>query len=433
MEWMLRLAGSSLEHCCHRLVIVCILLGFCSIASAKLPSPGSSTLDRCHPEDVLLSVIADYDCRRWPAGRAEYRNKFVSGVARGSCYEARLSLEKLGVLVHEEWLHFCHGAECRDAASVCVERISFVVPPLPAGHYTEYLDVYDACDLSTSISTINYEENRRESLLGASTRAVDVEEGALDFHPSDLTGNLVVYPWRFNATMHSTAPCTTYLRLVLYENNTSTVRGIEACVLVDFPPASAQASGQSVTANCDLFTLRDAGTLEFGNYTAEIFLHQGRHHELINEELQEGTGGRMLFKSPRRQVVFQPPLVHRVIQQQEISFSPTDDSASNEITAELVMTDSTKTDSTRFAIGVWDAHAGLSEEEALVARKDASFPLFKREHALTTDNATEWNGAILQDPLYAPTERPGSRSPESVSGMAIDPTVHSSSKSLCKS
>ena len=126
-------------------------------------------------------------------------------------------------------------------------------------------------------------------------------------------------------------------------------------------------------------------------------------------------------------------LVHRVIQQQEISFSPTDDSASNEITAELVMTDSTKTDSTRFAIGVWDAHAGLSEEEALVARKDASFPLFKREHALTTDNATEWNGAILQDPLHVPTERPGSRSPESVSGMAIDPTVHSSSKSLCKS
>jgi len=73
-------------------------------------------------------------------------------------------------------------------------------------------------------------------------------------------------------------------------------------------------------------------------------------------------------------------LVHRVIQQREICFSPTDDSASNEITAELVMTDSTKTDSTRFAIGVWDAHAGLREDEALVARKDATFPRPKSEH-----------------------------------------------------
>jgi hypothetical protein len=76
-------------------------------------------------------------------------------------------------------------------------------------------------------------------------------------------------------------------------------------------------------------------------------------------------------------------LVHRVIQQQEISFSPTDDSASNEITAELDIMYSTKTDSIRFAIGVWDAHAGLSEDEALVARKDATFPLLKCEHALT--------------------------------------------------
>jgi hypothetical protein len=86
-------------------------------------------------------------------------------------------------------------------------------------------------------------------------------------------------------------------------------------------------------------------------------------------------------------------LVHRVIQQQEIRFSPTDDSASDEITAELVEFDGTKTELIRFAIGVWDAHAGLSEDEALVARYDASFPLLKREYALTTDNATECFGA----------------------------------------
>ena len=72
-------------------------------------------------------------------------------------------------------------------------------------------------------------------------------------------------------------------------------------------------------------------------------------------------------------------LVHRVIQQQEISFSPTDDPASNEITAELVEFDGTKTELIRFAIGVWDAHAGLSEDEALVARYDATFPRPKSE------------------------------------------------------
>ena len=72
-------------------------------------------------------------------------------------------------------------------------------------------------------------------------------------------------------------------------------------------------------------------------------------------------------------------LVHpgQVIQQQEISFSPTDDPASNEITAEIV--DGTKSVSIRFVIGVWDAHDFLSEDEALVARKDASFPRLKNE------------------------------------------------------
>jgi hypothetical protein len=66
--------------------------------------------------------------------------------------------------------------------------------------------------------------------------------------------------------------------------------------------------------------------------------------------------------------------MHRVIQQQEIRFSPIDDSASNEITAELVESDSTKTDRIKFSIGVWDAQAGLSEYEALLARKDSTFP-----------------------------------------------------------
>jgi hypothetical protein len=91
-------------------------------------------------------------------------------------------------------------------------------------------------------------------------------------------------------------------------------------------------------------------------------------------------------------------LVHRVIQQQEISFSPTYGSASNVIRAELAILDSTKTDRFKFAIGVWDTNAGLGEEEALVARYDASVPLLKREHALTTDNATEWYDASPPTP-----------------------------------
>ena len=72
-------------------------------------------------------------------------------------------------------------------------------------------------------------------------------------------------------------------------------------------------------------------------------------------------------------------LVHpgQVIQQQEISFSPTDDPASNEITAEIV--DGSKSVSIRFVIRVWDAHDFLSEDEALLARKDATFPRPKNE------------------------------------------------------
>jgi hypothetical protein len=106
-------------------------------------------------------------------------------------------------------------------------------------------------------------------------------------------------------------------------------------------------------------------------------------------------------------------LVHRVIQQQEISFSPTDDSASNEITAELDIVDSTKTDSIKFAIGVWDAHEGLSEDEALVARKDATFPLLKCENALTMDNgcrlvkrANIEIPSAMREPDHEPANKP---------------------------
>ena len=161
--------GAPLEHCRRQLVIVCILLDFCRIATSESPSPSSSTPERCHPEDVLLSVTAEYG--RGDAGRAANVGMFVRGVVQGSRYEARLSLRKLGVLVHEEWLQF-HGAVEKDDQA---QRISFAVPPLPAGRYTEHWEIYDACGLAASLAA-SYEDAQRPRLLAKGNRVVDLEE-----------------------------------------------------------------------------------------------------------------------------------------------------------------------------------------------------------------------------------------------------------------
>jgi hypothetical protein len=171
MGWL----GAPLEHCRRRLVIVCILLDFCRIASSASPWP-NSTPERCHPEDVLLSLtawIAGYG-RGWPAGRAANVDVFVRGVVQGSRYEARLSLRKLGVAVHEEWLQFPGAVEKDDQA----QRISFAVPPLPAGRYTEHLEVYDACGLAASLSASDDDAQRLRLLAQVNrvVRLVDVEE-----------------------------------------------------------------------------------------------------------------------------------------------------------------------------------------------------------------------------------------------------------------
>ena len=177
--------GSPLEHCRHRLVIVCIVLGFCLIrvpvAFAASPSPGGSTPESCHPEDVLLSILAfsdrvlrsrdlPPDARR-PAGRAAPVHKFVRGVNRGSRYEARLSLVKEGVVMHQEWLHFL-GAVAEDDKA---QRITFAVPPLPAGRYTERLAIYDACGLTASLSA-SAEDDQQLRLLAGLSQVRDVEE-----------------------------------------------------------------------------------------------------------------------------------------------------------------------------------------------------------------------------------------------------------------
>ena len=167
-------------------MIVCIiLLGFCLIrvpvASAASPSPGGSKPWSCHPEDVLLSILffpdgvlrsrdLPPDARR-PAGRAAPVHKFVRGVTRGSRYEARLSLVKEGVVMHEEWLQF-HGAVAEDDEA---QRITFAVPPLPAGRYTEFFEVYDACGLTASLSA-SAEDDQQRRLLAGLNREVEEEE-----------------------------------------------------------------------------------------------------------------------------------------------------------------------------------------------------------------------------------------------------------------
>jgi hypothetical protein len=135
------------ENYGRRLIMVCVLLDLCScsIASLASPSPGSSTPERCHPEDVLLSVRSSPSRRK--AGRAAQVDKLVLGVAQGARYEARLRLVKLGFTVHEEWLHF-HGAVEQDDQA---QRIPFAVPPcLPAAIRSTLTSMMRAASLHRS-------------------------------------------------------------------------------------------------------------------------------------------------------------------------------------------------------------------------------------------------------------------------------------------
>jgi hypothetical protein len=169
LEW-----GLALGDCRHRLAIVCILLlNFCRISSPVSPSLGSSTPERCHPADVLINI--ENVGLSWPGAseQAAHLDKFVLRVAQGVLYQARLLLETPGVLVHEDWLQFHGAVQPHDQA----QRISFVVPPLPAGRYTKHLQVFDACGLASSISALE-EEDKRVRLLAGFNQVVDVEEAA---------------------------------------------------------------------------------------------------------------------------------------------------------------------------------------------------------------------------------------------------------------
>jgi hypothetical protein len=149
--------------------------GHVDLSSAVSPS-SSSTPERCHPEDMLLFVVTgpseevlQLACSC--CALMTHVHKFVRGVVQGSRYEARLSLVKEGVVMHEEWLQFHGAVESGDETP----RISFAVPPLPAGRYEEFFDVYDACGLTASLSAWD-EDDQQVRLLAALNRVVDVEE-----------------------------------------------------------------------------------------------------------------------------------------------------------------------------------------------------------------------------------------------------------------
>ena len=68
-----------------------------------------------------------------------------------------------------------------------------------------------------------------------------------------------------------------------------------------------------------------------------------------------------------------------LLQEQEISLSPIDDSAPNKITADFaIMTVQSQTFSG--AIQIFDLQGDLSEEMAMLAARDVWIPLLKREH-----------------------------------------------------
>ena len=121
-----------------------------------------------------------------PRGRAAYGQvESLQACSRASCASGQVSarccpgcplrsqlrLVKLGFTVHEEWLQF-QGAAEQDGQA---QRISFAVPPLPAGRYKEHFDVYDACGLSASLSACN-EDDQRLRLLCKMNIVVDVDE-----------------------------------------------------------------------------------------------------------------------------------------------------------------------------------------------------------------------------------------------------------------
>ena len=106
----------------------------------------------------------------------------------------------------------------------------------------------------------------------------------------------------------------------------------------------------------------------------------------------------------------------KVIQQEERSFSPIDDTSANKATVELRIID-IKRDVFRFAIAIEDTYEGLMSTSvgwgALVARKDGSFSLVRRGGSMkkSSRSATFFHASMCtrSSALLAQVRRIGSK------------------------
>jgi hypothetical protein len=167
----------------------------------------------------------------------------------------------------------------------------------------------------------------------------------LDFEDGDLDAgtNTVSYPWRFSCRLWGRPALTFILRLVLYRRgvgegrdggadeggaegggdagNPGEVGGdeVEACTVVKLQSEVDRGEdGKPFTAKCDLFLLREEGTVSYhNNYSSVLYLHEAP--ESIEALFTENSGhdpytiipashlGQLLVQSPIRLIQLRAP------------------------------------------------------------------------------------------------------------------------------
>lgn len=205
-------------------------------------------------------------------------------------------------------------------------RGTVFVGDMAAGdHYVVQMSVYDGC------AYLRGSGSMRESALVSFSKNLELQviEVDMDFSPLDFdaTENSVTYPWRF--FVHIWSPVNIHtpvyfqtarrfvVRLALYRNEdcgqdgrTARTIPVDACTIVDVPSAGRE-DDHPLTATCDLFYLRDTGALDYGNYSAALFLHS------ISKETCEDCAphsvvpasllGQAVWQTSNRIIRFQPP------------------------------------------------------------------------------------------------------------------------------
>jgi hypothetical protein len=213
---------------------------------------------------------------------------------------------------------------------------------LPVGMYAIEISLYDGCPYLAASSS----EMKQETLLAYSGKIeVTVMKVQLDFEDGDLDAgtNTVSYPWRFSCRLWGRPALTFILRLVLYRRGVGGGRGggavegggaggggdagnpgevggdeVEACTVVKLPSEVDRGEdGKPFTAKCDLFLLREEGTLSYGNYSALLYLHEAQ--EFIEDVFEENLKhdpytiipashlGQLLVQSPIRLIQLSAP------------------------------------------------------------------------------------------------------------------------------